>query len=727
MLSIKAPLETVLKPDFLHTNESFYERISGNYRQMGQTVNREDLIHVVTQPPEVFLMGNDMPQTIGQTDIRNTQIQKVEVLNQLINRIMIAADGHLTYQDEVYITNALHKFGVQNHQAFMQQVYKLTQDTKNTNRLLASYQTNINRLSELVYQFATTRRDEQRTEIANVENEILHLHEEVSRRWQAGDLYRMQQSFRQSSEGRTTISREMFQMAEQIRLSQQLRLQELRETARGEFVPLVYHHENIFEGAQEESLPLSEERIEQKIASAVLLSLVDNLYQSVYEQVDHALENWYHTEYAFYEAGANVFARMEGNTSLRQLFYEQSALSVAQQNANSTELAMIEELVQLTEENNYLLQETNEGEHFSPAEISYLSQSEETEETTENLLEKNTYEQQVYQQNIQNERRQREYLSNLQRIVEGFRAPAGEDAGERTKQETLFALEHPEAFRRQYAEEAREEEDRREAAMEETLQTMSQPQRQLAELVREYIASPAPYLGGNMVREEDLLLLHYDSLSESEKTYVLESERENSRDYETLLHHVRERIGIREGESAAPRESVTSDGTVPPQSEETLILTHRQEIDERQEEERTLSESERELIRTGAVSRVIEEIRREPVVRRTESETGVPESLHLVHHTAQNTVDEETIEELRETLRRQENTTSLATEATERIENIERRIVREENRKVITTQSEEEIAQMVGKSLRGQIDEITGKVYGRIERQLNSERRRRGL
>ena len=589
------------------------------------------------------------------------------------------------------------------------------------------YQTNINRLSELVYQFATTRRDEQRTEIANVENEILHLHEEVSRRWQAGDLYRMQQSFRQSSEGRTTISREMFQMAEQIRLSQQLRLQELRETARGEFVPLVYHHENIFEGAQEESLPLSEERIEQKIASAVLLSLVDNLYQSVYEQVDHALENWYHTEYAFYEAGANVFARMEGNTSLRQLFYEQSALSVAQQNANSTELAMIEELVQLTEENNYLLQETNEGEHFSPAEISYLSQSEETEETTENLLEKNTYEQQVYQQNIQNERRQREYLSNLQRIVEGFRAPTGEDAGERTKQETLFALEHPEAFRRQYAEEAREEEDRREAAMEETLQTMSQPQRQLAELVREYIASPAPYLGGNMVREEDLLLLHYDSLSESEKTYVLESERENSRDYETLLHHVRERIGIREGESAAPRESVTSDGTVPPQSEETLILTHRQEIDERQEEERTLSESERELIRTGAVSRVIEEIRREPVVRRTESETGVPESLHLVHHTAQNTVDEETIEELRETLRRQENTTSLATEATERIENIERRIVREENRKVITTQSEEEIAQMVGKSLRGQIDEITGKVYGRIERQLNSERRRRGL
>ena len=468
MLSIKAPLETVLKPDFLHTNESFYERISGNYRQMGQTVNREDLIHVVTQPPEVFLMGNDMPQTIGQTDIRNTQIQKVEVLNQLINRIMIAADGHLTYQDEVYITNALHKFGVQNHQAFMRQVYRLTQDTKNTNRLLASYQTNINRLSELVYQFATTRRDEQRTEIANVENEILHLHEEVSRRWQAGDLYRMQQSFRQSSEGRTTISREMFQMAEQIRLSQQLRLQELRETARGEFVPLVYHHENIFEGAQEESLPLSEERIEQKIASAVLLSLVDNLYQSVYEQVDHALENWYHTEYAFYEAGANVFARMEGNTSLRQLFYEQSALSVAQQNANSTELAMIEELVQLTEENNYLLQETNEGEHFSPAEISYLSQSEETEETTENLLEKNTYEQQVYQQNIQNERRQREYLSNLQRIVEGFRAPTGEDAGERTKQETLFALEHPEAFRRQYAEAAREEEDRREAAMEES-------------------------------------------------------------------------------------------------------------------------------------------------------------------------------------------------------------------------------------------------------------------
>ncbi|MBR1629782.1 MAG: hypothetical protein IJ679_11050 [Lachnospiraceae bacterium] len=784
MLSIKAPLETVLKPDFLHTNESFCERIAGNYRQMGQFVSREDLIHVITQPPEVFLLGGDSPQVIGQSNIRNTQIQKVEVLNQLINRILIAADGHLTYQDEVYITNALHKFGVRNHQTFMRQVYALTQDTKNTNRLLASYQTNMNRLSKLVNQFAIEHHGEQKTEIAKVENEILHLHEEVNRRWQAGDLYQMQQSFRQSSEGRTTISRETFQMAEQIRLSQQLRLQELREEARGEFVPLIYHHENLFESVQEEDLPVSKERMEQKIVSAVLLSLVDNLYQSVYEQVDHALENWYHTEYTFFEAGKNVFSRMEENTSLRQLFYEQSALSLMRQNANRTELAMIEELMQLTEENTYSLQETNEGDLFSSAEISYLSQTEETTETTENLLEKNTYEQQVYQQNIQNERRQKEYLSNLQKIVEGFREPTGEDARERTKRETLFALEHPEAFQRQYAKEVKEERERRDAAMEETLQTMSEPQRQLATLMREFIASPVPYLEGHMVREEDLLLLHYDSLSEQEKTFVLENESESRRDYETVLRQVQERTGIRDGEVGAQETVASKEEPVPQQKEETLVFRQEDRIREeiagqeetetqtlverqrrynrilrevvsrlsegaiqqetvedhpeapvketlllshRQEVEQRLSESERELVRTSDVRRVIEEIRQEPAVRRVESETKAPESLHLVHHSAQNTVDEETIEELKETLRRQEKTTSLSTEARERIENIERRIVREENRKVITTQSEEEIAQMVGRSLRGQIDEITGKVYGRIERQLNSERRRRGL
>ena len=142
MLSIKAPIETVLKSDFLQTNESFCQRILGNYEQLGQRIFPEDLMHVVTQPPEIFLVGGDAPQFMNQTDVKNIQIQKVEVLNQLLNRILIAADGHITYQDEVYITNVLHKFGIKNQQEFMHQVYKMTKDTKNTNTLLATYQSN---------------------------------------------------------------------------------------------------------------------------------------------------------------------------------------------------------------------------------------------------------------------------------------------------------------------------------------------------------------------------------------------------------------------------------------------------------------------------------------------------------------------------------------------------------------------------------------------------------
>ena len=158
-----------------------------------------------------------------------------------------------------------------------------------------------------------------------------------------------------------------------------------------------------------------------------------------------------------------------------------------------------------------------------------------------------------------------------------------------------------------------------------------------------------------------------------------------------------------------------------------MLLIQREFSDRTSEQETIISETEELVKRQNDITRVVEDIRREPHTRRIEEEATAPESIRFVHRTAQSSVDEETIEEIRETLRRQEKANTIATESVERIQTIENRLIKEENRQVVSTESEEAIAEMVGRSLRSRLDEITGKVYGRIEKQLNNERRRRGL
>ena len=102
------------------------------------------------------------------------------------------------------------------------------------------------------------------------------------------------------------------------------------------------------------------------------------------------------------------------------------------------------------------------------------------------------------------------------------------------------------------------------------------------------------------------------------------------------------------------------------------------------------------------------------------------EKLSFIHKSTENSVDEETIENIRSEMLRMEQTQRSLSEHTQNLIREEKTVVNNVNSRTIEENSEE-IQRVVNRSVRSQIDAITEKVYGRIERQLKNEQRRRGL
>lgn len=417
MLSMRPPLACAARTDYIQLNEGFSRRIAGNYGQMQERIEGEDLLHVVTQPPEIFLLGDSGNSFLSETEVKNQQIQKVSILNQAINRILLAVDGHLTYQDQVYITNILNKLGITDIESFMQQVYRLTEETRQVNRLLHAYEDHNTVLMSLMEEY----RSENIRREGDVENrltrEILHLHEEVFKRWDARNTYDSLRAYATSLEGGTVINSVSYQMAEQTRLSQQLTLQAFREKLRGEDVPLVYHHENIFEGEELEPAQVNIQSLTNRIASAVLLSLVDNLYQSGYSNVDHRKEQYYQFDEVFYRAGDHVLSRMATNTAYRQHNYETAITDNSRIEQYQKEYLLLRQMISAENGTPIQIAEGDTEFSFSGTQMSLVQEGGTELSGEERFSIQNQYLQQLYELEQQNLQRRQEYVTRLEQLV----------------------------------------------------------------------------------------------------------------------------------------------------------------------------------------------------------------------------------------------------------------------------------------------------------------------
>lgn len=120
-------------------SDALSEKITGNYRLMQYSVTAQDLFHMATVKPELYVgMENISTVCIEQVNAPHNTV-KLEMMNQFLNRILCMSAPQFTYQDEVYITTVLKKLGIQDVKEFIKQIKAIRLQNELTVRLLGQY------------------------------------------------------------------------------------------------------------------------------------------------------------------------------------------------------------------------------------------------------------------------------------------------------------------------------------------------------------------------------------------------------------------------------------------------------------------------------------------------------------------------------------------------------------------------------------------------------------
>ena len=352
MLTVKAPIELKCNTSMVSSWEKFYHRISGNYEVMSSGIEHEDLLHVMSVPPEVYIGDSGMTSLVNHTRIQNHQETKLEIINNLLNRIALTEQADLTYQDRVYITEVLNKLGIQNVSRFMEQVFALRRETQTTEQLISLYWNHLEELNQVVQQYSHVEKAG-KTVTENLESRTgLHLHEEIMNRLQTGAVYQILSNFYSSyNNSNQYVSGSELQITEQKRAAANILLNRLKNVVREDRVPLVYRHENYYETMNPEENQMDPDTMNAWITSAVLLNLVDNLYFSRFERQLKKHETWLNMKNALYQTMDNTLWRMRNETSSHyNTQNSRNALVVYQRQVYEQELEAVYQLLALRQE-----------------------------------------------------------------------------------------------------------------------------------------------------------------------------------------------------------------------------------------------------------------------------------------------------------------------------------------------------------------------------------------
>ncbi|MCI8796970.1 MAG: hypothetical protein HFG89_08980 [Dorea sp.] len=305
MLILKEPLELKSLSPIIGQSDGFFDRMNANYQVLWAKYKQEELFHMMSLPPEIYINEGESATFITQNESHATQEMRLEMVYNLLNRLMMAGAPQFTYQDGVYVQTMLHKLGVKNVSEFMRQLYEMQEDTQNVKQLSELYERNLTVLKRAVrnvkeqservihkpQKILETRKEKELRNIQEPPEEIQEsleerdrertlgrLHQEIFRRLRSSDVYHTVTAFQKDAVYHyRQIKSQEAGMAEQTRTLSMLRLHELESRVLEENYPLISHRVNLYEEGMEENY--QEETVQNELAGAVLLNLSDNFYR----------------------------------------------------------------------------------------------------------------------------------------------------------------------------------------------------------------------------------------------------------------------------------------------------------------------------------------------------------------------------------------------------------------------------------------------------------------
>lgn len=468
MLTIREPISLKTQRPIQSIREDMAERMRANYELMRLPIRKEELLHITSEPPEIYFAEGDNLQIFNHIKQENQQELRLDVINNLLNRIMVSQTDNFTYQDTVYISSVLRRLGIRDEKNFMRQVFQLQNMQQETNRIIQEYEQH----RDMLQLFFAQEKEEQETADgasaeALSEEQRYYIHNEIFKRLETGKIYQDMRSF---SKGLYHESRQIFRnelsIGEQAAMVQQFHLHDLKERILQMDVPLVYFHQNQYEFLQENLEEVSE-TLEERISAAILLNLADWSYSLRQKQIAENSHHWYAVAGALFQTAENTWKRYERNLTENkhisaQMLQALEEVNTVKQQEGDTIQTIVQEFLTLhqdwqssTEQTEFLQQQNRIQEekleeihldggsyHLTQEEMElhFLQQEDEEseEEPTAITAEQLQKQLEVFQQkNIENYRKMTEIGRQQPQIKE--RKPDARKA----RQDALRALEQP--------------------------------------------------------------------------------------------------------------------------------------------------------------------------------------------------------------------------------------------------------------------------------------------
>lgn len=380
MIKLAAPIQTKTLSPILTGSDVLGNKIRGNYESMTSKITPEEFLHMTTMPPEYYFGDGGMTQIFAEQNISSQQNLNVEIVNQLLNRIQLSEHENLTYQDTVYIENALRKIGVQDTKEFMHEVRECRKDRETFRELLTGYIENYASLKEVAEFVREKEREEKpkQDDAAAKTEQRYFLQQEIYDRLQTGAIYQTLANFYRGVEGvPQPIRNEQAKMAEQEGVSWQILLNRLQNDVFQTETPLLYHTENHYELGGDEILK-DEQTVLNEMSSAILLQMI----RTVFEQEQHV----FHTRNQKWAEYSSVIYDSAQNTLKRFVEYHTSELKrlEAKQYSDNRKQMYEEETNLITEISNYVSDYTDIHEQNLEEQRSMVHQVYENYDSTRN-------------------------------------------------------------------------------------------------------------------------------------------------------------------------------------------------------------------------------------------------------------------------------------------------------------------------------------------------------
>ena len=776
MLKIKAPLPLVCRTSVLRLTDNFCQRVTGNYQILTASLNAEELLHLVTAPPEVYLAEGGMTTLVDASSTQVKQDIRLDMINNVLNRILVSDTYRMTYQDQVFVNSILRRMGVENVQGFLHQVSVLRKESRSRRELTQIYWSHLEQLQEWRELLLGQRQKEKEAEAETekMEKEPFWLHQAIFNRLKTGAVYQEIQNFVSSFHGGASwIQDTEVQVAQQWVTAQNILLNRLKNAAGAEPVPLEYHHVNVFELGDGENAGAAGEDLKAGLVQAVLLNALDQMYTLRLEQLLNGKELWYQLAGAVYQSVSNTLERWEAYHISRssQLIHQPERYM---ETVNRYQNREIEMLYRLLDRSSQAFRERLVSEHkdsreqllekAGPAEMIYGEERRLAEELSrENLRETERRREETRETHREEGQLWRE-LERIRRIehtadmampaVQAQASLPGElhyrkDHEERESHEERLQIQESrvEAVSREITRlRDRQQKPEIDKLREETKETYREEgelwrelerinQRNLmnqekVRLLENRLPAPSPSsIDRERARRDGLraienpqdVLLEY--LSMETQTDRQQRVKEELRD-QLFSRETRRILETLEQLRRTPQASDPETLTMQAQASLMRDIHYRKDYEERESHEERLQVQESHA---ETVSRQVTRLRD----RQQKSEETVQELLQpgspveLIHKRTENGLDEETLEELNMRLHHMQESRQTVEERSVREEKAERQSVQEIRR--LQVERTEEIAELVRRNLQQQIGFLSDQIYGRMEKRLDGERRRRGL